>query len=223
MKLTKNRIRALLVMFLLVGPLIFYLVVRNTGNIHYLPLPYLGEREYDEKLKDTVYYSIPDFSFVDQDNKPFSTADANGKILVVNYFFATCKDVCPRMNGMLAKIYPKFQDVSSVQFMSISVDPEHDSPQVLNEYAKKFGAKSVSWKFLNGSKDMLLKTGLGMLLPVSESDSTLDHSQQIILIDKERHIRGVYNGLTKDGIDQLEKEIKVLLGIYKQNAEEGVH
>jgi protein SCO1/2 len=77
---------------------------------------------------DTLYYQITPFQFTDQEGQPFSSEQAKGKILVVNYFFASCKDVCPRMNALIAEIYPTFKDVESVQFASITVDPENDNP-----------------------------------------------------------------------------------------------
>jgi protein SCO1/2 len=105
----------------------------------------------------------------------------------------------------------KLAEYPQVKFISHTVDPENDSAAVLAQYATKFKAKAGIWYFVTGSKDDIFKAGQGYLLPVSIEDKTIDHSQQLILVDQNRHIRGIYDGLDDKDIRRIKEDIKVLL------------
>jgi len=200
-----------------VVPLILYFLAK-TGKPTYRGLPHFGERvePNGSDIKDTIFYTVPDFNFISQNSKPVTQQTFANSIYVANFFFATCKDVCPKMNAKMETVYKNIleQEFTEVKFLSITVDPENDSVSVLNQYAKKFNASPEKWYFATGTKESVLKAGRGFLLPVSMEDSTVDHSQQLLLIDKENHIRGIYNGLDEVEIVRLNEEIKVLLYEY---------
>lgn len=125
------------------------------------------------------------------------------------------------MNAELELIYNKLNSkkleekkYSTVKFISFTVDPANDSVSLLADYAKKFNADSKIWYFCVTSQDSLLKIGSGFLMPVSKEDKTIDHSQQLILVDKNHHIRGFYDGLNKKETERLYDELKVLLTEY---------
>ena len=200
---------------LVVPVVIFYML--SAGSHNFTTLPIFGERiPPDGKLqKDTIYYQIPDFEVTDQSNKKLNLASFDNKIFVANFFFASCEDVCPTMNRRLSKVYEKYKEFAEVHFLSFTVDPLNDSVQVLNEYAKKYSADPKIWHFAKtNTNDEIFKIGQGFLLPVSIEDKTIDHSQQLIIIDKEKRIRGVYDSYSDVEIKRLEEDLKVLLYEY---------
>ncbi len=198
-------------------PVLIYFLFK-AGNTSFKHLPYLGERVAPDGVTqtDTIYYSIPNFEVSDQSNKKLTLKDFDGSIFIANFFFASCKDVCPAMNKKLAVVYDKFKEFSEIKFISFTVDPMQDSVPVLAQYAKQYNADAKIWHFATASKEATYKIGQGFLLPVSVEDTTIDHSQQLVLIDKEKHIRGVYNSFDDEDMGKLNDEIKVLLYEYHQ-------
>ncbi len=202
---------------------IFIFILLNTGKPKYQKLPIYGERIPPDgmDIKDTIFHVIPDFSVTNQSGIVITKNDLNDCVYIANFFFASCQDICPKMNAELELIYNKLNSkkleekkYSTVKFISFTVDPVNDSVSVLADYAKKFNADSKIWHFCVTSQDSLLKIGSGFLLPVSKEDKTIDHSQQLILVDKNHHIRGVYDGLNKKETERLYDELKVLLTEY---------
>ncbi len=202
---------------LLVIPVAIFFLLRASKQ-NFKRLPYYGEKiePNGADIKDTIYYQIPPFSVTDQAGKEINDKVLNKNIFIANFFFTSCKDICPTMNYKLAEIYDKAKEWSEIQFVSFSVDPDNDSTAALAAYAKLFKADKNIWHFCRTDKNSLFKIGQGFLLPVAIEDSTIDHSQQILLIDKSRHIRGIYNGLDNNDMKKLSDEIKVLLYEYHQ-------
>ena len=202
---------------LLVIPVAIFFLLRASKQ-NFKRLPYYGEKiePNGADIKDTIYYQIPPFSVTDQAGREINDKVLNKNIFIANFFFTSCKDICPTMNYKLAEIYDKAKEWSEIQFVSFSVDPDNDSTAALAAYAKQFKADKNIWHFCRTDKNSLFKIGQGFLLPVAIEDSTIDHSQQILLIDKSRHIRGIYNGLDNNDMKKLSDEIKVLLYEYHQ-------
>lgn len=212
----------------IIVPLILFFVL-NTGRQQYERLPIMGERIAPEgAVKDTVYYTVPDFRVTDQNGNTISQADLAGGIYLANFFFATCKDVCPAMNRRVMQIYNEMQDLAArntevakekgleitqtpIRLISFTVDPEHDSVPVLAAYARNLGVKGTNWHFVTTDKESMFKIGRGFLLPVSIEDRTIDHSQQVLLIDTKNRIRGMYDALDDAEMKRLQGEIKLLL------------
>ncbi|OYU95089.1 MAG: hypothetical protein CFE21_12340 [Bacteroidetes bacterium B1(2017)] len=199
---------------LVVPVVIFYML--NGGTSHFKTLPYFGERIPPNGVdqKDTIYYTIPPFKVQDQLGKNLTNDSFNNSIVICNFFFASCKDVCPSMNRRLSQVYDKYREFTEVQFMSITVDPDNDTIPVLNSYSQKYKADPAIWHFVRTDKESVFNMGQGFLLPVSQEEKTIDHSQQLLLLDKAKHIRGIYDSFSDVEIKRLEEDIRVLLYEY---------
>lgn len=213
-------------------PLLVFLLL-NIGKPKYGRLPIFGEKiaPNGADIKDTIYYQVPNFKVVNQYGDTVTQETFKGAIYLANFFFTSCKDVCPSMNRRVKGIYDELEDLANynesiakeknipntstpVRFISISVDPETDSVPVLAAYAKRFDVTGNHWFFTHTTAEATFKIGQGFLLPVSIEDQTIDHSQQILLIDKQNRIRGMYNTLDDADIKRLIGEIKLLLYEY---------
>ncbi len=158
------------------------------------------------------------FSFTNQNGIPFTNADMKGKVCIVNYFFTSCKGICPRMNNNMKKIYEAFKDNPDVLIISHSCDPETDSAPRLKHYADSMKVDTKKWIFLTGRKDSLYKMArlsYGIDDPKNAVVNIKDdfiHTQFFALVDKNGAVRGaVYDGLKEDEINQLKSDIKSLL------------
>ena len=202
---------------LLVVPVALFFLLRASKQ-NYKHLPHLGyhTEPNGKDIKDTIFYQVPEFSVTDQSGKELNTKMLSNNIVIANFFFASCKDICPAMNHNVSSFYEKAKEWSEVKLVSFTVDPDNDSTKVLADYANKFKADKNIWHFCRTNKENLFKIGQGFLLPVSIEDKTVDHSQQVILMDKSRYIRGVYNGLDLNDMKRLDDELKVLLYEYHE-------
>lgn len=188
-------------------------------------LPILGERdavtkEVDGKtVTDTLYHSIPDFAFINQKGDTVTQKNVEGKIYVTDFFFTSCPTICPVMKRQMIKVYDKIKDNPDVVILSHSIDPDHDTPAVLNEYAQDLGVQGTQWQFLTGSKEKIYDIGQGSYLVTAKEDDTAEggyiHSGAFILVDKDRRVRGMYDGTTDEGTKKLMSDIDVLLAEYK--------
>ena len=170
------------------------------------------------KVNDTTYHFIPDFEFTNQFNEKVTQKTLKNKIYVTEYFFTTCQSICPVMNTNLERVYKEFKDNPDFMIVSHTVDPEMDSVPILMEYAKKHGVISNKWIFLTGEKPKLYNLARkGYLLNAEEGTGDGDdfiHTQNFALIDKDKHIRGFYDGTDSLEINRLIQEIKLLVKEY---------
>jgi protein SCO1/2 len=194
---------------------------------HYTTLPHYGQHEVNGP-GDTTYFEVPHFSFTDQDGNIVSSETTKDKILVVDFFFTSCKSICPimttRMAGLQVNIPLHDEAYKDVLFLSHTVDPEHDTPEVLKEYAREHKADTARWKFLTGDASAIYRLGNTGYL-VSAMEDTLDperfvHSPNFVLVDKQRHIRGFYDGTTPGGVKDLVNDIKLLIGEERKRKRE---
>jgi protein SCO1/2 len=195
-------------------------------------LPYYGPKETvlverdGAMVVDTIYHTVPPFRFIDQAGRPFTDKDAEGKVLVVDFFFTRCTTICPRMKVQLQQLQLKLSDRAfrDVFILSHTVDPEHDTPDVLMAQAQKLQADTSRWKFLTGEKQDLYLQGVdGYFLAAREDVLAEDgflHSEHFVLVDKDRHIRGYYDGTTAEGMNALAADLKMLLKEEKIKAKE---
>jgi len=188
-------------------------------------LPILGERdaitkEVDGKMiTDTVYNTIPDFAFINQKGDTVTQKNVAGKIYVTDFFFTSCPTICPVMKRQMIKIYDKIKGNPEVMILSHSIDPDHDTPEVLNQYAQDLGVEGTQWEFLTGSKEKIYDIGQGSYLVTAKEDNAAEggyiHSGAFVLVDKDRRVRGMYDGTTDEGAQKLMKDIDILLAEYK--------
>lgn len=217
--------KILILLFLLTFPSVLY-VILSTGKTNFIHLPYFGERELAANGKDTLYHTIPPFKFVNQDGDTITDQTYAGKIYVADYFFTTCKSICPKMTTELLRVQEKFGYTKEiVNILSHTVDPEHDSVPVLKAYANMVHADTRMWNFVTGDKKQLYDLARnGYLLNALEGDGGPDdfiHSELFVLVDKEKHIRGIYDGTNLGEVNHLLDDLKVLLAEYyiKENAD----
>ena len=170
------------------------------------------------KVNDTTYHSIPEFEFTDQNNRKVNKQTLKDKIYVTEYFFTTCKTICPIMNDHLTGVYRQFKNRKDFLILSHTVDPETDSVPVLKRYAAEHGVTDDKWLFVTGSKPHLYEIARkGYLLNAEEGKGDGEdfiHTQNFALIDKESHIRGFYDGTDSSEIVRLKQDIGLLLKEY---------
>ena len=215
---SKRKKTAILVFLLVIVPSGLFLV--RSGHHHFRQLPYIGEKEVNAP-GDTSYFTVPPFSFTDQDGHTITDETVKDKVLVVDFIFTSCPKQCPRMTTEMQQLYFKLQEkigddgLKGVMFLSHSVDPEHDTPEVLKEYAHKYQADTAHWKFLTGDATTIYRQGnQGYLLSALRDSTAADqfvHSPNFVLVDKRRHIRGVYDGTVTASVDTLSTDIQALL------------
>ena len=166
---------------------------------------------------DTTLWVVPDFSFIDQNGDTVTQKTFAGKIYVANFFFATCPDVCPRMNRNLHLVYEKFKRDSNVKFLSHTVNPEHDTVEVLAKYAAKLKADSRIWHFVTGRKKdiySIAEEGYKAVSVEGDKPATFIHSEKLVLVDREKHIRGIYDSQDFKDVLRLEDDIIIVLKEY---------
>lgn len=174
------------------------------------------ESESTIEKDDTLWHQIPPFKFVDQDNNTFTEKDMEGKIVVADFIFTTCPGICPKLTGQMTRLQEKFRGEQDILMLSYTVDPARDTPEALKQYGEKFDADFEQWKFLTGDSDELFdvsKNGYFMYAaPATDPDAEeeFDHGGKLVLLDKERVIRGFYYGLDSTKVDQLMKDIEIL-------------
>ena len=182
-----------------------------------LTLAYFGPK-YAPKTNDTNYHKVPPFFFTDQNGKPVTEQTVKGKIYVTDFFFTTCKSICPVMSNQLERVYKQFKTRDDFLILSHTVDPETDSLAQLAEYAMLHGVNDAHWLFLTGEKKHLYAIARkGYLLNAEEGNGDADdfiHTQNFALIDKDRHIRGFYDGTDSVEIKRLLIEIQLLFDEY---------
>ncbi|MCE7040969.1 SCO family protein [Dyadobacter sp. CY312] len=189
-------------------------------------LPILGERDWTTKVVDgkevvdTIYNKIPAFSFVNQNGDTITEQIVKDKIYVADFFFTTCPTICPVMKKQMLKVYEKFKDNGDVMILSHTIDPEHDTPAVLNTFVKDLNVTGTQWQFLTGPKEKTYEIGLKNYMVVAKEEKTAEggflHSGAFILVDKDKHVRGMYDGTTEEGTKKLIADIQTLLDEYKK-------
>ena len=174
-----------------------------------------------KQVEELVYPTIPTFQFTNQDSVSVTDKDFAGKIYVADFFFVTCPTICPIMKKNMLKVYEAFKDSDDVRILSHTIDPNHDTPAVLKQYAKDLGVTGPMWQFVTGDREKIYDIGENHYLVTAGVDSTAPggyiHSGAFVLIDKEKHIRGQYDGTTDEGTNKLIADIKRLRDEYKND------
>lgn len=212
-----------ILVFLLSFPSVFY-VILTTGKHNFVHVPFYGERALAPNGKDTVYHSIQPFKFVNQDGDTITDKTFEGKIYIADYFYTNNKNIGPKLTTELLRVQEKFAYTNGlVQIVSHTINPENDSVPILKAYANMVHADTKTWNFVTGDKSQLYNLARkGYLLNIPEGESSIDkiHLETFILVDKEKHIRGIYNGTNIKAVSNLIDDVKVLMAEYliKENA-----
>ncbi|MCH7413671.1 SCO family protein [Belliella sp. R4-6] len=186
------------------------------------PLPILGNwhvNEFEMEGKtviDTVRHKIADFSFTNQEGKQVTNYSTNGKVYVADFFFTTCPTICPIMKTQMLRVYEKFKDNPDFMILSHTLDPEHDTEELLKEFASRIGVEDdKTWHFLTGDQEKIFEIGQTSYLTTAMEDKNepggILHSGAFVLVDQNGNIRGVYDGTKEDQVDRMIKDIPKIL------------
>lgn len=160
---------------------------------------------------------IRDFSFIDQDGRPFTEKDVAGKVFVAEYFFTTCKGICPRMNNNMKLVYDQLKNENDFLILSHTCDPETDSAAQLKHYSDSLGVNTNKWKFLTGRKDSLY-TMARISYTIDDPANNLKnidddflHTQFWALVNRNGDVKKIYDGLKTNEVNELIRDAKKLL------------
>lgn len=163
----------------------------------------------------------PAFSLVSERGKTVTRESLAGKVWIADFIFTRCGGSCPILSSRLAALSERTGDEPRLRFVSFDVDPEHDTPEVLAEYARKLGADPERWTFLRGERAVIrsmIKDGFKLAIEDGAADSVepILHSTRFVLVDGEGQIRGYYDGMEQPPVDQLEKDARALASALKR-------
>jgi protein SCO1/2 len=151
-----------------------------------------------------------DFSFVNQDNEVVTPAVFQDKVYVTDFFFTTCPSICPIMTRQMTRVYEAVIDEPGVLLLSHTIDPEHDTVEVLKNYADGLGIKTAKWHLVTGSQDEIFAMAKHYMLAAmkhEEAPGGYLHSGSFVLVDRQRQIRGYYDGTDSEAVDRLIEDL----------------
>jgi protein SCO1/2 len=181
-------------------------------------LPIYGNRKPVTKningksVTDTLYQTVSSFKTVNQYGDSISNKNLGGDIYVADFFFTTCPSICPVMSRNMLNVYDALKNNGDFKIISYTIDPKHDSVPVLKKYADRLGVSGNTWWFLQGKKDEIYKLSESYLVsrPKEDAKQRFIHDGSFLLVDKQRRIRGAYNGIDPKQVEQMIADIKTL-------------
>lgn len=196
----------------------FFLLVISACNKKKLPV--YGDKtavvklENGKQVTDSIDYIIPPFSFLNQDSQWINATNLRGKILVAEFFFTACPSICPKMQQQMLRVHEKYKNNKDVVILAFTIDPVRDSVPRLHAYASKLGVLNTSWNFMTGDKDSIYALADNFLVSAAEDPDAPGghvHSGNFILVDKQKRLRGYYDGVNEKSVDKLLTELDILL------------
>lgn len=211
-------------------PVVCYLVLKYASDDAVdIPRHYFYDTVVTRTLngrtqQDTLWHTTRNIRLVNQLGDTVSLYDRPGKVIVADFFFSHCGGICPSLTRNMSKLQQSFKkggntrqkiDTSVVQFLSFSIDPEHDSVHVLKAYADKFGVLHDNWWLLTGNRDSIYRFIFEEMKVDKYSEAPISpdfiHTNRFVLLDKDYRIRGYYNGLDSLAVGKLARDIGVLM------------
>ncbi|MEP2238788.1 MAG: SCO family protein [Maribacter sp.] len=194
--------------------------VTETSRVEYLP--YYNDESFTPHWltpnteEEKQFHKIPDFKLVDQLGDTLTQKSFDDKIYITDFFFTTCPGICLKMTNNMTKVQDAFLDNPEVAILSHSVTPSIDSVSVLKTYAEKNGVINSKWHLVTGDKTEIYNLGRNEYfvendLGIPKDINDFLHTENFLLIDKNKHIRGIYNGLNRASIAQLITDVNALL------------
>lgn len=182
----------------------------------------LNPKLVDESVRNVdKFHRVGSFNLTDQDGNEVTESDFKGKIYVTDFFFVTCPTICPKMTTQMNRVYEEFKENETISFLSHTVMPESDSVPVLKEYALELGVSTDKWKFVTGDKPQIYNlTRKTYFAAITEGDGGVDdfvHTENFVLVDIDKRLRGFYDGTSKKDVDRLIIDIYALLEEYQSN------
>ncbi len=182
-----------------------------TNQSHKLPV--LGNPNIAQN--DTTYPVVPAFKFINQDGLVITNKTFDGKIYIADFIFLSCPSICPKMTREMSEVYKTYKTNPNILFISHTIDPKNDTMSRLKAYAHNLGVDTKKWFFVTGNKETIYSLAEDGYFATAYSDSTAPggyvHSGGLLLIDKNKHIRGVYDGTRPKETERLKSDIKKLL------------
>lgn len=175
-------------------------------------LPILGERDIEGE--DTIYHTIPDFEFVNQDSSIVNNNTFENKAYVVDFFFINCPTICPKVTKSMLQLHNKFSEDERLLLLAHSIDPKRDSVDRLANYARNLGVSSSKWHFVTGEKDKLYEIAddyFSIAIEDPEAPGGFNHSGRLILVDKHRQVRAFCDGTDSISVQRFMGDIELLL------------
>ncbi|WP_233098685.1 SCO family protein [Aureibaculum flavum] len=193
--------------------------VTETSRVAYLP--YYNEESFTPNWltpntdEEQAFHKIPDFELINQLGDTVTQKNFDNKIYIADFFFTSCPGICPKMTGNMVKLQEEFKEDEEILFLSHSVTPTIDSVAELKTYAEKHGVIDNKWHLVTGDKTAIYNLGRNQYfvendLGVPKNIDDFLHSENFLLIDKNKHIRGIYNGLNRASLAQLVTDVKAL-------------
>lgn len=198
------------------GLLLFY----GCKEKEVVDLPVLGPYKVIDNIvdgrlvTDTVFTQIRPFTFIDQDGVAITEELIDGKVCVVDFFFTSCPTICPKMKQQMLRIYEAYEGESDLILLSHSIDPKRDSVGRLKEFAQKLNVETNRWHFMTGERDSIYSMAKHYMIAVQKDDLApggFAHSGTFLLMDRNRQIRGIYDGVDPEAVDKLMDDIKLVL------------
>ena len=158
--------------------------------------------------------ALPTFDLVERSEAPFQRSQLDGKVWVADLIFTSCEDACPAQTARMRDLAQRHADAKDLRFLSISVDPQTDSPEALREYAERHGVGDIAWSFLTGTKEQIVALVRdGFRLPVMDGSSggPLTHSSRFVLLDRQGRTRGAYESRDDDAMARLDRDLTAVL------------
>ncbi len=194
-------------------------IVNETSRVQYLP--YYNEESFTpnwltpNSKEEEQFHKIPDFKLVNQLGDTITQKSFKNKIYVTDFFFTTCPGICLNMTSNMLKVQEEFKNDNEIKLLSHSVTPSIDSVSVLKDYAELHGIIENKWHLVTGDRNEIYELGRNQYfvendLGIPKDINDFLHTENFLLIDKNKHIRGIYNGLNRASIAQLITDIKTL-------------
>jgi protein SCO1/2 len=216
-----KRILFLIALFAVCVPIGYFLMKPKNQDV----LPVINPIDVQEEMVDPELlrigqgHTIGNFSFKNQDNKTITQKEIEGKVFVAEYFFTTCQSICPIMNDQMQRVQKEFKGNSKVKILSFTVDPDVDTVEQMSRYAQKQKAISGQWHFLTGKKEdlySLARKSFFVLKPAEaqnqgDAGSDFIHTNNFVLVDRQKRIRGYYDGTSQKEVTELITDISRLL------------
>ena len=166
-------------------------------------------RQDNKKSELPILGKLIDFQLTDQDGEIFSKEDLLGKVWVADFIFTTCAGPCPVMSGQFAELQSRFSNAPDLNLLSISVNPDYDSPEILREYGGRYGANYNKWRFLTGDREAIHELAVDGF-KVGSVEDPIFHSTRFILLDDKARIRGYYISSELEEMQQLWRDVELL-------------
>jgi protein SCO1/2 len=198
----------------LIGLLIFFSGCNNNSLPVYGPKTAVTATANGQTKVDSIDYTIPEVKLIDQDSSVVDASTVKNKVYVADFFFTSCPSICPKMMKEMGRVADKYKDYADVVILSYSIDPVRDSVARLKAYEHKLGINAGKWHLLTGNKDSIYALADKYLVSAAEDPDAPGghiHSGNFILIDKQKRIRGYYDGTNDQKVDKLLTDMDILL------------